>query len=66
MEVEDAADGKPPEKMTDDELEAIIWKTQRQLEVMGVEQSLTDDDLAQARARRALALSVGTGHASTL
>jgi hypothetical protein len=36
------------------------------LEVMGVEQSLTDDDLAQARARRALALSVGTGHASTL
>ena len=66
MEVEDAADGKPPEKMTDDELEAIIWKTQRQLEAMGVEQSLTDDDLAQARARGALALSVGTGHASTL
>jgi hypothetical protein len=47
MEVEDAADGKPPEKMTDDELEAIIWKTQRQLEAMGVEQSLTDDDLAK-------------------
>ena len=40
MEIEDATDGKPPEKMTDDEAEALIWKTRKQL------------DLAQAKARR--------------
>jgi hypothetical protein len=52
MEIEDAFADKPPHKMTDDELEAIIWKTQRQLEAMGVEQPLSQDDLAQAKARR--------------
>jgi hypothetical protein len=52
MEIEDAFADKPPHKMTDDELEAIIWKTQRQLEAMGVEQPLTQDDLDQAKARR--------------
>ena len=52
MEIEDAFADKPPHKMTDDELEAIIWKTQRQLEAMGVEQPLSRDDLAQAKARR--------------
>ena len=43
MEIEDAFANKPPHKMTDDELEAIIWKAQRQLEAMGVEQPLTQD-----------------------
>jgi hypothetical protein len=52
MEIEDATPEKHPSKMTDDELEAIIWKTQKQLEEMGVEQALTEDDLTQARARR--------------
>jgi len=52
MELEDATPQKPPHKMTDDELEAIIWRTNRQLEEMGIEKPLTEDDLAQARARR--------------
>jgi len=52
MQIEDALERKEPREMTDDELEAIIWKTQKRLEEMGVEQALTEDDLTQARARR--------------
>ena len=42
MQIEDALERKDPRKMTDDELEAIIWKTQKRLEEMGVEQALTE------------------------
>ena len=51
MEIDDAFADKPPHKMTDDELEAIIWKTQKRLEAMG-EPPLTQDDIAHAKARR--------------
>jgi hypothetical protein len=52
MEIEDATPEKHPSEMTDDELEAIIWRTERRLEEMGIEKPLTEDDLTQARARR--------------
>jgi hypothetical protein len=51
MEIDDAFADKPPHKLTDDELEAIIWKTQKRLEAMG-EPPLTQDDIAHAKARR--------------
>jgi hypothetical protein len=43
---------KPPHKMTDDELETLLWKTEQQLREMGVDLDPTEEEIAQARTRR--------------
>jgi hypothetical protein len=45
MEIEDATPEKPPHDMTDDELNALLW---RQYKDLGV----TDQDVADAASRR--------------
>ena len=52
MELEEAASRKPLHQMTDDELGAMIWKTNQKLREMGIDLDPTDDEIAQASARR--------------
>ena len=50
MEIEDATPEKPPHEMTDDELNAVLWKQYKELGV-------TEQDVADASTRREAACS---------
>ena len=52
LELERADAEKDAERMTDDELEALIWRTHKNLINAGIEQPISEGELADARARR--------------
>jgi hypothetical protein len=52
MELEDGLWAKDPREMTDDELEALIWRSHLTAVEAGLEPPLSGEELDQARARR--------------